>query len=239
MREIRLSGSGEGPSWATARPTLQRTFAPPPWPHPPAAAASGPRLAHGACGAPSAAALCSRHGQAAPPAADRSALPRRAGEAVPLAAAAGPGAAPCAGGAWTAGALVRVGGRHCAGRGQAPARAWRELEVGAWCALSDCATRLEAPSGSGAQGGKRRAALSSVAISPRGVVRCGASSARPTPVNAAVRGGNAARDNTRQRAALPPRPAGLPGIAWSWGPSPHTPARLPSLAGRRASGTRR
>ena len=36
------------------------------------------------------------------------------------------GAAPCAGVAWTAGALVRVGGRHGAGRGQAPARAWRE-----------------------------------------------------------------------------------------------------------------
>src|SRR5215831_19611927 len=30
MREIRLSGSGEGPSWATARPTLQRPFPPAP-----------------------------------------------------------------------------------------------------------------------------------------------------------------------------------------------------------------
>jgi hypothetical protein len=139
-------------------------------------------------------------------AAARSARRRRAGEAVPLAAAAspgshaqgrpaaprappwharaapdGPGAAPCAGGAWTAGALVRVGGRHCAGRGQAPARAWQELEVGAWCALSECATRLEAPSGSGAQGRERRAALSSVALSPRGVVRCGASSPTRSP----------------------------------------------------------
>ncbi len=70
---------------------------------------------------------------------------RRAGETVPLAAAAGsgshakgrqaaplspichasaapdgPGAAPCAGVAWTAGALVSVGGRHCAGRETAP-----------------------------------------------------------------------------------------------------------------------
>jgi hypothetical protein len=36
----------------------------------------------------------------------------------------GPGAAPGAGGAWTAGALVRGSGRHCAGRGKAPARAW-------------------------------------------------------------------------------------------------------------------
>jgi hypothetical protein len=53
----------------------------------------------------------------------------RAGEAVPLAAA-GPGAA------WTAGTLVRVSSRHCAGRKTAPARAWRELELGAWCALS-------------------------------------------------------------------------------------------------------
>ena len=26
MREIRSSGSGEGPGWATSRPTLQRTF---------------------------------------------------------------------------------------------------------------------------------------------------------------------------------------------------------------------
>jgi len=40
------------------------------------------------------------------------------------AALAGPGAAPGAGGAWTAGALVRIGGRHCAGRKTAPARAW-------------------------------------------------------------------------------------------------------------------
>jgi len=58
------------------------------------------------------------------PAAARSAPPRRAGAAVSLAAAAGPGAAPGAGAAWPAGALVRVGGRHCAGRGKAPARAW-------------------------------------------------------------------------------------------------------------------
>ena len=36
----------------------------------------------------------------------------------------GPGAAPGAGVAWTAGALVKVGGRHCAGRKTAPARAW-------------------------------------------------------------------------------------------------------------------
>jgi len=82
-------------------------------------------------------------------AAARSAPPRRAGAAGALAAAASPGspapgrqaaplappwhastapdgpeAAPCAGVAWTAGALVRVGGRHCAGRGKAPARAW-------------------------------------------------------------------------------------------------------------------
>jgi hypothetical protein len=56
-----------------------------------------------------------------------------------------PGAAPYAGVAWPVGALVRVGGRHCAGRGQVPARAWRELEVGAWCALSECAPPLRPP----------------------------------------------------------------------------------------------
>lgn len=68
--------------------------------------------------AASAAALCSRHGQAARRAADRAAplSPPCHASAAP----AGPGAAPCAGVAWTAGALVRVGGRHCAGRGQAP-----------------------------------------------------------------------------------------------------------------------
>jgi len=68
----------------------------------------------------SAAALCSRHGQAAPlsPPGHASAAPD------------GPGAAPCAGVAWTAGALVRVGGRHCAGRETTPARAW-----GRWCAV--------------------------------------------------------------------------------------------------------
>ena len=59
-----------------------------------------------------------------------------AGAAVRLAAA-GPGAASYAGGAWTAGTLVRVGGRHCAGRETTPARAWRELEVDTWCALSE------------------------------------------------------------------------------------------------------
>src|SRR5882724_9469704 len=69
--------------------------------------------------AASATARCSPHAQSA----------RR--QAAPLsppchatAAPDGPGAAPCAGGAWTAGALVRGSGRHCAGRGQAPARAW-------------------------------------------------------------------------------------------------------------------
>jgi len=101
----------------------------------------------------------------------------------------GPGAAPCAGVAWTAGALVRVGGRHCAGRETAPARAWRELEVGAWCALSECAPRLEAPSGVCAQGRERRAALSFAAVSPRGVSRCGASSKTRSPheaVSAAI-----------------------------------------------------
>jgi hypothetical protein len=55
-----------------------------------------------------------------------------------------------------------------------------------------------------------------------------------TPVNAAVGGPvNALR-------GLPPPRAGLPGLCWgAWGPFPHTPARLPSLASRRASVTRR
>ena len=60
-------------------------------------------------------------------------------------------AAPCASVTWTASALARGNGRHCAGRGKAPARAWRKIEVGAWCALLECATRLEAPSGVCAQ----------------------------------------------------------------------------------------
>jgi len=40
---------------------------------------------------------------------------------------------------------------HGAGRGQAPARVWREFEVGTWYTLSACATRLSAPSGAYAQ----------------------------------------------------------------------------------------
>jgi hypothetical protein len=54
--------------------------------------------------------------------------------------------------------------------------------AGPWCALSECAPRLEAPSGSGAQGRERRAALSSVALSPRGVQGVGPARrlARPT-----------------------------------------------------------
>ena len=100
-------------------------------------------------------------------------------------------AALCAGVAWTAGALVRVEGRHCVGRGKAPARAWRKFEPSAWCLLSECAPRLEAPSGVCAQCRKRRAALSCAAISPRGVSRCGASSRTRSPheaVSAAIAG---------------------------------------------------
>lgn len=160
-----------------------------------------------------------------------------ASEAVPLAAA-GPGAAPCAGGAWTAGALVRGSGRHCAGRETAPARAWRELDVSAWCALSACAPRLEAPSGSGAQGRERRAALSSVAISPRGVSRWRASSKTRSPSEA----GNAAIACVSARPAERPRQlAGLPAPALLGcqpvlkrvrGSAPHNPGRRsPSRVG--------
>jgi len=58
MREIRSSGSGEGPGWATSRPTLQRYFCPgvsesaPPEPPPPgrgsASVSRGLRLQGGA-----------------------------------------------------------------------------------------------------------------------------------------------------------------------------------------------
>ena len=51
----------------------------------------------------------------------RPAVPPQPSQAAP----AGPEAASCAGGAWPAGALARGRGRHCAGRGKAPARAWR------------------------------------------------------------------------------------------------------------------
>ena len=111
----------------------------------------------------------------------------------------------------------------------ARARGWRVV-----CTVGRSLRSIhQAPSGSGAQGGKRRAALSSVAISPRGVSRCGASSARPTPVNAAVRGPvNAAREHPRPRAALPPRPAGLPGIAAEQGVYPLHPRARASLTSR-------
>jgi len=93
-----------------------------------------------------------------------------------------PGAAPCAGVAWTAGALVRGSGRHCAGRETAPARAWCKCW---WCAggvrCRKVATLQQAPSGSGAQGREKRAALSSVALSPRGVSRCRASAKTRSP----------------------------------------------------------
>jgi hypothetical protein len=47
MVEISLSGSGEGPSRATTRPTLQRPFgAAPPAAHPPSAPRRWPPLAH-------------------------------------------------------------------------------------------------------------------------------------------------------------------------------------------------
>ena len=75
------------------------------------------------------------------------------------------------------GALVRGSGRHCAGRGKAPARAW--CRCGWWAGGVRCrkvATLHQAPSGSGAQSRERRAALSSVALSPRGVARCAPSS---------------------------------------------------------------
>ena len=88
---------------------------------------------------------------------------------------------------WPTGALVRVRGRHCAGRETAPARAWRELEVSVWCPLSACATRLEAPSGSGAQGRERRAALSAVALSPRGVQGGGPARRRARPPRQSTR----------------------------------------------------
>jgi hypothetical protein len=47
MREIRSSGSGEGPGWVTARPTLQRPFPPPAAPLPPARPRAAPTARRG------------------------------------------------------------------------------------------------------------------------------------------------------------------------------------------------
>ncbi len=72
------------------------------------------------------------------------------------------------------------------------------------------ATLHEAPSGSGAQGRERRAALSSVAISPRGVSRWRASSKTRSPYEAV----NAALACVSARPAERPRQlAGLPAPA--------------------------
>ena len=143
-----------------------------------------------------------------------------------------------AGGAWTAGVLASGGGRHGAGRETAPARAWRELEAGAWCALAECAPRLLAPSGSGAEGRERRAALSFAALSPKGVLRCRASSKTRSPYEAV----NAAIACVSARPAARPRQlAGLPAPALPGcqpllkrvrGSAPHNPGRRsPSRVG--------
>jgi len=65
----------------------------------------------------------------------------------------GPGAAPCAGVAWTAGALVRVSGRHCSDRETAP--------------VSRCSGRAE-------ETRVRLGKISLVGVSPQGHTGCGA-----------------------------------------------------------------
>jgi hypothetical protein len=81
MREIRSYGSGEGPGWATSRPTLQALFhAAPPAPPAPAAPAAGPAAPRALAGRP--ARRRGRAGAACSPAARGGA---RAGQAPPLA----------------------------------------------------------------------------------------------------------------------------------------------------------
>jgi len=153
----------------------------------------------------------------------------------------GPEAALCAGVAWIAGAMVRVSGRHCAGRGQAPARAWREFEVGAWCTLSACATRLSAPSGAYAplrsktryaqlrrhlpQGSCKVWGQLADSLAPRG-------SQRAIACMSAQRGGCWV---ARPACTLGCHSgsAGLPAHCWgSWGRCPQTPGRRsPSRVG--------
>ena len=140
-----------------------------------------------------------------------------------------------------AGARVRVSGRHCAGRGKAPARAW--CKCGWWAEGVRCrkvAALHQAPSGSGAQGRERRAALSAVAISPRRVARCAPSSQTRSPYAA----GNAAIACVSARPAERPRQlAGLPAPALPGcrpllkrvrGSAPNNPRRRQPLAGVRA-----
>jgi len=199
-----------------------------PYPACPARAKSGKRYAPPRRGnrapAPrqprsSAAALCSQHGQSARPAGGRGGSPGCSGwpwlssAGTPGSAAPdGPGAAPGAGVAvdrWRAGegpwqALRRQGNDACSCL----------MPVG-WCAGGvrcwHVATLHQAPSGSGAQGRERHAALSSVAISPKGVARCRASSKTRSPyeaVSAAI-----AFVSTRVTAALVKRRAGVPRVA--------------------------
>ncbi len=86
-----------------------------------------------------------------------------------------------------------------------------------WCAegvrCRKVATLHQAPSGSGAQGRERRAALSSVALSPREVSRCRASSKTRSPyeaVNAAIACVSARPAERPRQLAGRPAPA-LPG----------------------------
>jgi|GEM_PF-4604522 len=145
-----------------------------------------------------AAPLCSQPGPAARRAAARSALPRRAGAAVPRAAAGlgkGRAARPRRAG-WPWSSALRW---QCVDRWRAGARQWQALRrqgPGACVALKWCAggvrcrqvaTLHQAPSGSGAQGRERRAALSSVALSPRGVQGVGPARRRARPTRQATR----------------------------------------------------
>jgi len=159
------------------------------------------------------------------------------------------GAAPWAGGAWIAGALA---GGGSGGQSTQPAAGRVRHADGASRHAVRCAHSLRyASQRSSRRTGQRSAAVGLSWPSPA------LDGAGLPPPRAGLPGtflsprGGAKRSNGR--CALPHHPppgAGdrhrlrpchnKGGIGWgSWGPSPHTPARLPSLAGKRPSGTRK
>ena len=100
-----------------------------------------------------------------------------------------PGTAPYAGVAWTAGALVRVGSRHCAGRGQAPARAWCRWGDYGRCPLSEGRCASSDPLWLRRSGPQKACGPQLCRHLPQGRSRCRASSKTRSPyaaVNAAI-----------------------------------------------------
>ena len=152
---------------------------------------------------------------------------------------------------WSSSLRWRRVDRERAGEGQWQALRRQEqgacscLVQGGWCAggvrCRKVATLHQAPSGSGAQGRERRAALSSVAISPRGVSRWRASSKTRSPyeaVNAAIACVSARpAERPRQLAGLPaPALPGCQPLLGIMGALPPNPRAPQSLAGRRGWG---